>query len=158
MTHAAAPEPGPDSALTAAERRQLDRLLARIARNADAIEQGLIAVERAADAGLLAALNAVLDEFDENFSATTRPEFMGMVSNGMMVLGALSQIDYEPFFRTAMRLPPAVNEAWPSFRERRDRLSIREAMTLLRSPEIAGLLEMLVAVSRALRDSERESP
>lgn len=156
MTHAAGPEPGPT--LTAAERQQLDRLLVRIARNADAIEQGLVAVERAADAGLLAGLNAVLGEFDENFSATTRPEFMGMVANGMMLLGALSQITYEPFFRTAMRLPPAVNEAWPPFRGRRERLSIREAMTLLRSPEMAALLELVVAVSRAMRDAERDTP
>lgn len=157
MTHDAPLEPASGSSLTAAERRQLDRLLVRIARNADAIEQGLVAVERAADAGLLAGLNAVLDEFDENFSATTRPEFMGMVANGMMLLGALSQIEYEPFFRTAMRLPPAVNEAWPTFRDRSERLSIRETISLLRSPEMAALLELLVATLRAVRDTETDT-
>lgn len=143
----------PAIALSAEERQVLGRVLSRIARNAGAIEQSLEFVERLAESGTLAALNSILKDFDENFSAATRPEFMGMVANLMMVLGLLSQISYQPFFDAAMNVPGAVNATYPRFQTRQEKLGLREALELLRSPEVAGLLQMMVSALRAQRGS-----
>lgn len=145
----------PGDSLSPEERQTLDRLLARIARNSDAIEQTLEYVERMAESGTLAAINAVFKDFDENFSAITRPEFMGMVANLMMVLGLFSEISYEPFFDAAMKVPGAVNAGYPQFQTRRARLGVREAVTILRSPEMASLLQLVFGVLQAQRSTVR---
>ena len=137
--------------LTPEQQERLDRLQLRLVDNADAIEQLLDTVELLAGSGLLAGLNAVLDEFDDNFSAATRPELMGMIANAMMLLGVLSQLRYEPFFDLAMRAPAVMNEAYPRFQQRTKPLGLREARDLMRSPEVAGALELLVAILRAQR-------
>ena len=143
-----------DDELTPEDRGALDRLLVRIARNAEAIEQVLDTVELLGSSGAIAGLNAGLDEFDDNFSAATRPELMSMIANGMMLLGMLSELRYQPFFDLAMHAPAVMNEAYPRFRQRREKLGVREAIDLLRSPEIAALLELVVAVLRAQRGAE----
>ena len=143
-----------DDELTPEDRGALDRLLVRIARNAEAIEQVLDTVELLGSSGAIAGFNAGLDEFDDNFSAATRPELMSMIANGMMLLGVLSELRYQPFFDLAMHAPAVMNEAYPRFRQRREKLGVREAIDLLRSPEIAALLELLVAVLRAQRGAE----
>ncbi|HXF71078.1 MAG TPA: hypothetical protein VNO79_00525 [Actinomycetota bacterium] len=137
--------------LTEADRQALDRLLARLARSADAVEQVLDLVDRVADSGNLAALTGVLESFDENFSAATRPELMTMVANLMMLAGLLGQVRYEPFFHAAMRVPATLDEAYERFRTRTRPMGVREMLRLLRSPELAGALELVVAVARALR-------
>jgi uncharacterized protein YjgD (DUF1641 family) len=147
----AEPNAAPGQRLTPEQEETMRRLQARIVRDADAIEQLLDTVELLAGSGVLAGLNAVLDEFDDNFSATTRPELMGMVANAMMLMGVLSQLQYQPFFDLAMRAPAVMNEAYPRFRQRTRRLGLREAITLMRSPEMAGALELLVSVLRAQR-------
>jgi uncharacterized protein YjgD (DUF1641 family) len=137
--------------LTADERAALERLQVRLARNAGAIEQALDLVENLADSGVLAGANGVIEDFDENFSALTRPDLMTMVSNLMMLLGTLGQLPYEGGFRLAMEGAPAIGEAYPRFRDRTEPLSMREAVTILRSPDVAAALEMLVSVLRTQR-------
>lgn len=146
--------PGADdgSTLTAGDREALDRLLVRVARNSDAIEQLLDTVELLADSGAIAGLNGVLEDFDENFNATTRPDFMGMVSNMMMMLGMMTQLRYEPFFNLAMDTPGVLNDAYPRFQEREDKLGLREAFDMMRSPEFAAALELMISVIRAQRN------
>jgi uncharacterized protein YjgD (DUF1641 family) len=147
----AEPSTSPVVPLTPEEQQRLERLQARLVQNAEAIDQLLDTVELLAGSGLLAGLNAVLDEFDDNFSAATRPELMGMIANGMMLLGVLSQLRYEPFFDLAMRAPAVMNEAYPRFQQRAKPLGLREARDLMRSPEVAAALELLVAILRAQR-------
>ena len=147
------PPTGPLVSLSPEERQAVDRVLSHIASNANAIEESLEFLKRLTESGILAALNGTLKDFDENFSAATRPELMGMVANLMMLLGLLSQISYQPFFDAAMKLPGAVNTAYPRFQSRQERLGVREAITILRSPEMAGLLQMMQAVLRAQRGS-----
>lgn len=62
-----------------------------------------------------------------------------------------AEVDYAPFFSLAMRTPESLNAAYPTFEDRAERLQFGEALELLRSPEIAAALEMLVAVLRSLR-------
>lgn len=143
--------------LTPEQQQTLQRLQARLVRDADAIDQLLDTVELLAGSGLLAGLNAVLDEFDDNFSAATRPELMGMIANAMMLMGVLSQLRYEPFFDLAMRAPAVMNQAYPRFQQRTTRLGLREAVSLLRSPEVAGALELLVSVLRAQRGAAEQA-
>ena len=135
--------------LTPEQQQTVQRLQARLVHNADAIDQLLDTVELLAGSGLLAGLNAVLDEFDDNFSAATRPELMGMVANAMMLMGVLSQVRYEPFFDLAMHAPAVMNQAYPRFQQRTKPLGVREAISIMRSPEVAGALELLVSVLRA---------
>lgn len=138
-------------AMSPAEREAVDQLLARAVRSRDSIEQALDFLDHLVDSGNLAAVGGFLEDFDENFGAITRPDLMTLIANLMMVMGALSRIDYAPFFSIAMKTPDSVNAAYPAFEERTEKLQLGEAMRLLRSPEIAGALEMLVAVLRSLR-------
>lgn len=135
--------------LSPQERDDLGRVLARIARSAPAIDQALDALDHLADSGNLAALDGLFEEFDDNFSAVTRPELMGMVANLMMIMGVLSQVRYEPFFDLAMHAPATLNEQYPKFRERTKPMGLLEMVRLMRSPEMAGALEMLAAVAKS---------
>ncbi len=146
------PHAQPVDELTAEERRTLNGLLRRVAQNAGAVEQVLDTVEHLGDSGMLAGLNATLAEFDDNFNAAMRPELMSMVANMMMLMGLLSEVRYEPFFDLAMNAPSAMNEAYPRFKARDEKLKLREAIELFRSPEMASALELLVAVMRAQRN------
>ena len=137
--------------LTPEERAALDRLEKRLARNADQVEQALEMLERLADSGLLAGINSGLEEFDENFSALTRPDVMTMVANLMMLMGLLGQLPYEGGFRLAMDAPQAIGDAYPRFRDRTEPMKLREAIEILRSPDVAAALEMLVSVLRSQR-------
>jgi uncharacterized protein YjgD (DUF1641 family) len=157
MASAMTPKSLPED-LTAQEREGLDRVLSGLARHAGAVEQLLELIDHLAGSGTLAVLNAFFEEFDENFSALTRPEFMDMVANLMMLLGLVSQISYEPFFTAAMKTPEAVNAVYPHARSRRQGLGLREAIGLLRSPEVAGALETLLAVLRAQRLTAATGP
>ncbi len=140
-----------NSPLTAEERAALDRLQKRLARNAGQVEQALEMVERLADSGLMAGINSGLEEFDESFSALTRPDVMTMVANLMMLMGLLGQLPYEGGFRLAMDAPDAINDAYPRFRDRTEPMKLREAIEILRSPDVAAALEMLVSVLRSQR-------
>lgn len=143
--------PDDKTQLTPEEQAALERLQKRLAGNADEIEQALDMLERLADSGLLAGMNSILAEFDENFSALTRPDVMTMVANLMMLLGLLGQIPYEGGFRLAMDGPPAIRDAYPRFRERSEPMKLREAIEILRSPDVAAAIEMMVAVLRSQR-------
>ncbi|MGZ5388075.1 MAG: DUF1641 domain-containing protein, partial [Solirubrobacterales bacterium] len=128
-----------------------ERLQVRLARNAGAIEQALDLVENLADSGLLAGANGVVEDFDENLSALTRPDVMTMVANLMMLLGTLGQLPYEGGFKLAMEGAPAIGEAYPRFRDRTEPLGMREAVAILRSPDVAAALELVLSVLRAQR-------
>ncbi len=133
----------------AADREALDRLLAKLAQHEDALEQLLEVVARLQRTGLLAALEGVLEDFDEQFSAATRPEFMTLVANLMMLAGALGQVRYEPLFRLGLYAAQAANEKLA--RPRTRPLSLGEVWRMVRSPEVAQALEVLLAALRAMR-------
>ena len=137
--------------LSAEERAALERLQVRLARNAGAIEQALDLVENLADSGLLAGANGVVEDFDENLSALTRPDVMTMVANLMMLMGMLGQLPYEGGFKLAMDAPQAISDAYPTFRDRTEPMKLREAIEILRSPDVAAALELLVSVLRSQR-------
>ena len=80
-------------------------------------------LERLADSGLLAGINSGLEEFDDNFSALTRPDVMTMVANLMMLLGLLRQLPYEGGFKLAMGAPEVIGDAYPRFRDRTEPMS-----------------------------------
>jgi uncharacterized protein YjgD (DUF1641 family) len=137
--------------LTPDEQEALDRVLVRLAENADGVESMIDLAGHLSRSGVLAGLQAGLEDLDENFSAAMRPELMGMVANLMMLLGLMSQISYEPFFDLAMRTAPELDDGYRRFQEREDKLGIREAVELMRTPEVAALLGTMVAVLRAQR-------
>jgi uncharacterized protein YjgD (DUF1641 family) len=140
-----------DAPLTPAEQAALQRLQRRLARSAGEVEQLIDLAERLADSGLLAGANEFAGEFDESFSALTRPDVMTMVANLMMLLGLLGQLPYEGGFKLAMDGPAAIERAYPRFRERSEPMSAREALQVLRSPDVAAAVEALMAVLRSQR-------
>lgn len=139
--------------LTPEEEAALQRLRKRLAGNAGEVDQVLDLLERLADSGVLAGVDSFLGEFDENFSALTRPDLMTMIANLMMLMGLLGQLPYEGGFKLAMDGPQAIGEAYPRFRERREPMKMREAVEILRSPDVAAALEMMVTVLRSQRDA-----
>jgi uncharacterized protein YjgD (DUF1641 family) len=147
-----------DQTLTPEEQAAANRILARIAKSSDSIEQTLDLLDELASSGNLAAITGVLADFNENFSAITRPDVMTMMANMMMLMGLLSQINYEPFFALAMKAPDALNDAYPRFQKRKEKLGLMEALELFRSPEVAGALEMMVGVMRSLKTDGGSPP
>jgi len=143
---------------TPADREAVQHMLARIARSRASIEQVLDLVDHLADSGNLAAVDGFFRDFNETFNAATRPDLMTMIANVMMVVGALGQIDYDPFFALAMRTPTAVNAEYAKFATREQRLSLREAFDVIRRPEVAGALQLVAAVLRSLRPERDASP
>lgn len=138
-----------DTTVRAANPQAVERLWSKLAEHADAVEQLLEVLGRLQRTGLLSAVEGVLDEFDETFNAATRPELMTLVANLMMLMGVLGQVRYEPLFRMALYAAQAANERLA--RPRARPLGLREAWQMLRSPELAQALEVLVAALRALR-------
>jgi uncharacterized protein YjgD (DUF1641 family) len=127
---------------THVDEARLESLIERISDAAPAIEQVLEVVERLAESGVLAGANAVLEEWDDTFSALTRPEGMTLVANLMMLMGALSNVRYDAMFDVAMRMPDAVNEGLEQARERTEPLGMLELLRILRSPGMAGAMTM----------------
>ncbi len=142
-----------DTGVRPVDREAVDRVLAKLAEHADAVEQLLEVVGGLGRSGLLAAAAGVLEEFDEQFNAATRPELMTLVANLMMLVGALGQVRYEPLFRLALYAAQAANEklAQPRIKP----LGLGEAWRMLRSPEVAQALEVVLATLRALRAPQR---
>jgi uncharacterized protein YjgD (DUF1641 family) len=122
--------------------RRIESLLERISDAAPALEQLLEVVERLSESGVLAGANAVLEDWDELFSAIARPDGMTLVANLMMLMGALSQVRYDAMFDVAMRMPEAVNEGLERARDRTEPLGMLELLRLLRSPGMAGAMTM----------------
>lgn len=138
-------------------REGLERVLTGVAERHDAFEQWLKALDALASSGVLAAVTSMLEDFDENFNAIMRPEVMGMVANMMMLMGVLSEMSYEPFFHMATRAPAKLDEEYARFQSRKEPLGVGEAMSLMRTPEFAAALEMMVAVMRAMRGAGETS-
>jgi uncharacterized protein YjgD (DUF1641 family) len=130
---------------------KLERLLEKLAERSDALEQFAELIGKLHDSGILAAIEGLLEEFDESFNALTRPEPMTMLGNLMMLLGALGRVRYEPFFRGALYAAPALNEKLSQLLERQKPLGLWEAWTLLRRPEVAAALEALVTLLQTLK-------
>jgi len=127
-------------------------------RHAEAVEAFVEILGKLHRAGLLAAVDGVLEEFDEQFSAATRPELMTMVANFMMLLGTVGQVRYEPFFRAAMYAPQAVNEALERLDRKPKTLGVRELWALLHNPQVAAAVEVLVEALRALQRPRESKP
>ena len=128
------------------DERRIESLLERISDAAPALEQVLEVVERLAESGVLAGANAVLEDWDDVFSALTRPDGMTLMANLMMLMGALSQVRYDAMFDAAMRLPDAVNDGLEAARERDRPLGTLELLRMLRSPGMAGAMDMASTV------------
>jgi uncharacterized protein YjgD (DUF1641 family) len=139
--------------LSDVEREAYDAIVARVAQSSDGLFQALDLVDSLADSGTLAALNAIFEDFDENFSALTRPDLMGMVANLMMVMGVLSQLKYEPFFNLAMHTAPDLNKAYDNSHDRPEKMSMREMMGMMRSPEFASAMRTLDVVLKSQQGS-----
>lgn len=127
------------------------QLLKKLAENADAIEEALEILSHLSSSGLLAGLNGMLEDADENISATIRPDFMRMMANLMMLLGIVSQLNYEMLFDMAMKVPQALNDGYPHFKSRTEPMGAREAASLVRSPEMASALHLVVGMMKAMK-------
>ena len=128
------------------DERRVESLLERVSDAAPALEQLLEVVERLSESGVLAGANAVLEDWDDLFSAATRPDAMTLVANLMMLMGAMSQVRYDAMFDVAMRMPDAVNEGLERARDRSKPLGTLELLRLLRSPGMAGAMTMASTV------------
>lgn len=134
------------------DEHRIESLLERISDAAPALEQLLEVVERLAESGVLAGANAVLEDWDDLFSAMTRPDGMTLVANLMMLMGAMSQVRYDAMFDVAMRLPDAVNEGLEKARDRTKPLGTFEMLRMLRSPGMAGAMEMAGTVVQKMHE------
>lgn len=128
------------------DEQRLELLLERISDAAPAIDQLLEVIERLVESGVMAGMNAILEDWDDTFSALTRPEGMTLIANLMMLMGALSNVRYDAMFDVAMRLPDAVNDGLEAARERSRPMGTMELLRMLRSPAMAGTMAMASTV------------
>lgn len=118
---------------------RIDRILAALEENADAIEAMIRLVGELKKSGLLDALLALAEMGDEIFSSLARPEVMKALGNAMALVYLLSRVDQEVLIALAEAAPDCIAKAREAAREDRP-MSIRELLRLMTSPEMARLL------------------
>lgn len=142
---------------TATQTEDLEWLAQRAAEARPALEQLFETVEHLAESGILAGINGVLEEWDDQFSAITRPEGMTMIANMMMLMGAMSQVRYDMMFDVAMRLPDAINDGYEQMRTRTKPMGTLEMLKLMRSPGMAGVMTMAGTVMSHMQDGANDA-
>lgn len=124
---------------------RIERILAALEENADAIETTIKLIGELKRSGMLDALLAMAEMGDEIFSSLAKPEVMKALGNAMMLVYLLSRIDQDVLIALAEATPDCIAKAREATHEDRP-MSIREMLRMITSPEMARLLRMAKAL------------
>jgi uncharacterized protein YjgD (DUF1641 family) len=127
--------------------------LVELSRNADALAEALALLRALKESGALATLKGLLEAGDELFNAAARPEVMKSLGNAMMLVYMLSLFDNALLMRMAESLPRCVEESVEAMEKTGKGMGIRDLLTVMRSPEMAALLNAMMALSRCMRST-----
>lgn len=122
---------------------KLEKLIDALVEAGDALADLAVLAKKLKEAGILAAMEAMIDTSEEELSAIARPDIMGMVSNMMLMMWLMGQIRGEVMFNLANKAPPCMDEAYDEFRKPHKRMGLFEMMNIMRSPEFAAALKAM---------------
>ena len=122
---------------------ELERLVDELLEAREAIAQLARLARKLQETGLLAALEAMVDASEEEFSAIARPEMMGMISNMMLAAWMLGSIRGDIMFDLANTAPACVEDAYEELAKPQRKLGIIEMLNIMRSPEFAAALKAM---------------
>lgn len=146
--------------LESVEVEKLEKLVDALVESVDALAELAALAKKLKEAGILAALDALVDASEEEFSAIARPDIMGMVSNIMLMMWLMGQVRGEVMFNLANKTPPCIEEAYDEFRKPHKRMGLFELINLMRSPEFAAALKatqkMLTCLHKSLSQSQKK--
>ncbi len=124
---------------------RLERLMAALEENAEALETLLRLAGELKRSGVLDALLALAEASDELFSAMATQEVARPVGNAMMLLYLLGALDQDMLMAAAERAPGCLEEARRAASEDRP-MSLRELIRTVTSPEFAAALRAMRAL------------
>ena len=136
--------------------RALADALVELSKNADALVEAVRLFKALKDSGALATLEGLLEIGDELFNAAARPEIMKSLGNMMMLVYMLSLFDNALLMRMAETVPKCFQESMKAMEKTEKGMGLRDLLSLMRSPEMAALLNAMVAVSRCMRAGSGE--
>ncbi|MCE4612406.1 MAG: hypothetical protein F7C07_01045 [Desulfurococcales archaeon] len=134
--------------------RALADALVELSRNADALVEAVRLFKALKDSGALATIEGLLEIGDELFNAAARPEIMKSLGNMMMLVYMLSLFDNALMMKMAEAVPKCVQESVKTMEETEKGMGLRDLLSLMRSPEMAALLNAMVAMSRCIRSGK----
>ncbi|GEM_PF-777161 len=141
-------------ALKKIDLRSLADVLVELSKNANALAEALSLLKALKDSGAMATLKALLEAGDELFNAMARPEIMKSLGNAMMLVYMLSLLDNALLMRVAESMPKCFEESFKAMESTDKGMGIRDLLSLMRSPEMAALLNAMVAMSRCMRSTK----
>ena len=129
---------------------RLERLMAALEENAEALETLLRLVGELKRSGLLDAMLALAEASDELFSAMATQEVAKPLGNAMMLLYLLGNLDQDLLMAAAARMPKCMDEARRAASEARP-MTLREMIRTITSPEFAAALRAFKAAMACAR-------
>jgi len=123
---------------------KLERLMAALEENAEALETLLRLVGELKRSGLLDAMLALAEASDELFNAMATQEVAKPLGNAMMLLYLLGNLDQEMLMTAAEKMPKCMEEARKAASDDKP-MSLRELIKTVTSPEFAAALRALKA-------------
>ncbi len=131
---------------------RLERLMAALEENAEALETLLRLVGELKRSGLLDAMLAIVEASDELFSAMATQETAKPLGNAMMLLYLLGNLDQDLLMAAAEKMPKCMDEARRAASEERP-MTLREMIRTITSPEFAAALRAFKAVMACARSN-----
>lgn len=146
-------------ALTPEQQQAAQELLEKILERKEAIECLLEHIDRIYESGILVALSALLENFDEGFNSIAKPDLMAALANIMLLIWMAGNLDHEMLFQAAQTFPEAMRAARQEFEATPERKpSILELLRLIRQPEFYRLLRTMQAFLKALNKPGHKTP
>lgn len=134
---------------------RLERLMAALEENAEALETLLRLAGELKRSGLLDALLALAEASDELFNALATQEVAKPLGNAMMLLYLLGSLDQDMLMAAAERMPRCMEEARRAASEDRP-MSLRELIRTITSPEFAAAMRALRAALACTRSAHEQ--
>ena len=142
---------GANISLPEEKAKDLEAIVEKIVQNREAIEQLLDVIEKLKETGVLSAISALAEGFEEGFNSVVKPELMASIANAMMFLWLLGSLDHEMLFSLASRLPKAMEEARKEFElAKKQKPSILKLIRAFKNPQTFTLLKALAKVIQEL--------
>ncbi len=111
----------------------------------------VLLLDRVYESGLLVALSALMENFDEGFNSIAKPDLMAALANIMLLIWMAGNLDHEMLFNAAQTFPEAMRAARQEFEAAEQRKpSLLELLRIMRQPEFYRLLRAISAFLKVL--------
>jgi len=141
------------SSISDEELEKMARMIRKVLDNMDALMEAMEILRLMKENGILDAVARLFGGLEEGFNAMAKPDMMKPMANAMMLLYMLSNVSYETLFDLAETMPRCMGEAMKKMRETRKGYGIVQLLRIMRSPEMAALINAMVGLSSCMKET-----